>query len=100
MFSFTLGRFSPIRSFPAYAGPYPVGSCDVELATADLNSPQESCPDESIGTVSFRVFYPCEPNESQRAVRWVPNPQPRYGAAYARFLGANSAMSEVIGYVR
>jgi platelet-activating factor acetylhydrolase len=96
MFSFSLGKFSPIRSFPAYPGPYPVGSCDVELPAAELDSQGTECPDQSISTVAFRVFYPCEPNDKQRPVRWIPNPQIRYGAAYGRFLGANERLSGLL----
>jgi platelet-activating factor acetylhydrolase len=75
-------------------GPYTVGTCDCELPVYDLDAPSEAPSANPPETVSFRIFYPCTPQSRQRAVRWVPSPQRGYLSAYARFVGANSAISE------
>jgi platelet-activating factor acetylhydrolase len=89
-----------VPGFPDYIGPYEVGSCDVELPVDQLESPT-AVPDNAsdIGTVAFRIFYPCDANSKERPIRWVPSPQRGYVSAYARFLGANSMFSEVFSYV-
>lgn len=87
-------RFNPTPAFPPYTGPYKVGSVDVEIPAADLDSPSPA-PDSSLATVAFRIFYPCEPSSLERPVKWIPNPQRGYVGAYARFLGANSAFSDI-----
>jgi len=88
--------FSPFRHFPSYTGPHAVGICDVEIPVSELDSPAPP-PDNTITTVSFRVFYPCEtPTKSQRPARWVPEPQSIYVAAYARFVGASPTLSSVL----
>jgi len=75
-------------------GPYSVGTCDCELPVYELEAPSEAPSAEAPETVSFRIFYPCTRQSSQRAVRWVPNPQRGYLSAYARFVGANNTVSE------
>lgn len=87
-------RFNPTPAFPSYTGPYMVGSVDVEIPAADLDSPSPA-PNSSLGTVAFRIFYPCEPSSHERPVKWIPDPQRGYVSAYARFLGANSAFSDI-----
>ena len=47
-----LSYLNPIPSFPAYTGPYNVGTVDVELPVSELHSPAPS-PDPLISTVSF-----------------------------------------------
>ncbi|KAF2112153.1 platelet-activating factor acetylhydrolase [Lophiotrema nucula] len=89
-----LSGLNPTPSFPAYTGPYKVGSTDVEIPVTDLESPSPA-PSKDIPTVAFRVFYPCNADSQQRAVRWIPSPQREYLGAYARFLGANSAFSQI-----
>lgn len=90
-----LSRFA--SSFPAYTGPYPVGTIDVELPVADL--PQSFAtpnPDPSITTISFRVYYPCvEPAEGtkQQPAYWIPHPQDGHVQHFAKFLGAGEALS-------
>lgn len=86
-------RLSFVPTFPPYPGIYKVGTCDCELPVHELDAPSEAPSSEAPGTISFRIFYPCSPQSSQRAVRWVPNPQRGYLSAYARFLGANNAVS-------
>ena len=91
-FSFVSG-LNPTPSFPTYSGPYPVGTLDVEVPTSEVLSPSPA-PDPSITTVSFRVFYPCNPpKEGPKSVYWLPDPQRQYIKAYAQFLGASSNLS-------
>lgn len=76
-----------------------MGSVDVEIATSNLQAPS-SAPDPNIATVSFRIFYPCETSSAKhRPVRWIEHPQRQTVSAYARFLGAGSAFSEMFAYV-
>ena len=90
--SFVSG-LNPTPSFPTYSGPYPVGTLDVEIPASEVLSPSPS-PDPSISTVSFRVFYPCNPpKEGPKSVYWLPDPQRQYIKAYAQFLGASSNLS-------
>ncbi|OJD34354.1 platelet-activating factor acetylhydrolase [Diplodia corticola] len=92
-----LSTLNPVPGFPEYSGPYKVGSFDVEIPVSELESPSPP-PASSVSTVSFRVFYPCEPGAKERAVRWIPSPQRGYVSAYARFLGAGSALAQVFAY--
>jgi platelet-activating factor acetylhydrolase len=91
-------RLSPVPGFPSYTGPYSVGTLDVELPVSELDSPS-SAPDESISTVQYRVFYPCNPNFKGKNISFIPSPQRDYVAAYTRFLGVGNALSEFISYV-
>lgn len=90
-------KFNPTPSFPSYTGPYPVGSVDVELPVDSLDAPSHA-PDSTLSTVAFRIFYPCElePTASSRPVRWIPSPQRGYVSAYARFLGANPTLANML----
>ena len=92
-----LSGLNPTPSFPSYSGPYPVGTLDCEVPTSEVLSPSPS-PDPSITTVSFRIFYPCNPpQQGPKSVYWLPDPQRQYLKAYAQFLGASSDFS---GYVQ
>ena len=68
---------------------------DVEIPTSDLDSPSADAPPADLPTVAFRIFYPCNQDSNEKAVRWIPSPQREYISAYARFLGANSAFASV-----
>ncbi|KAF4539696.1 Platelet-activating factor acetylhydrolase [Lasiodiplodia theobromae] len=92
-----LSTLNPVPGFPEYSGPYAVGSFDVEIPVSELESPSTP-PESSVSTTSFRVFYPCEPGSQERAVRWIPSPQRGYVSAYARFLGAGSALAQIFAY--
>lgn len=97
-----LSRFNPTPGFPAYTGPYAVGSTDVEIPASELETPgPSSSPCTNLPTVSFRVFYPCQEDsqQQQKPVRWIPSPQREYVGAYARFLGANNAFSHLFSVV-
>lgn len=89
-----MSALNPVPGFPEYTGTYKVGSFDIEIPVSQLES-SAPAPESSVSTVSFRVFYPCEPNSQERPVRWVPSPQRGYVSAYARFLGAGSSLAHV-----
>lgn len=94
-----LSRLSPVPGFPDYTGPYQVGTVDLEIPVSDLPSPSAQ-PDPSIDTLQCRIFYPCERStKKQKPVRWIPTPQREYLGAYAKFLGAGDAVSELFSYV-
>jgi len=88
-------RLSPVPGFPEYTGPYKVGTIDVEIPISELESPSPA-PDESISTVQYRIFYPCEPEVKGKPAAWIPAPQRDYVSAYTRLLGAGSMLAEVI----
>ncbi|RDL38688.1 putative platelet-activating factor acetylhydrolase 2 [Venustampulla echinocandica] len=92
--------FSPVPAFPSYTGPYVVGSIDVEIPVAELESPSPA-PDESISTIQYRIFYPCEPESSSKAqtVNWVPVPQRSHLSAFSRFAGAGSVLAEFVSFI-
>ena len=96
-----LNKINPTPTFPAYTGPYKVGSVDVELPTSQLESPGRSdSPSTNLATVSFRVFYPARPESKQKGTRWIQSPQKDVVSAYAKFLGAGNAMAGLFAYVR
>lgn len=91
-----LKSLSLVPSFPEYTGPYQVGTIDVELPVAELESPSPP-PDDAADTVLFRVFYPCEiESKPSKYIYWLPTPQRAHISAYTRFLGAGSTLAEVI----
>ena len=93
-----LSRLSPVPSFPAYTGPYSVGTQDVEIPTSELHSPALA-PHSQISTISFRLFYPCEPEQRKsNPVFWLPEPQGEYLRAYYRFLSAAPWLASLLRY--
>lgn len=90
-----LSRLSPVPGFSEYTGPHKVGTIDVEIPVSELESPSPA-PDESISTVQYRIFYPCEPDATGKTVNWIPAPQRDYVSAYSRFLGAGTMLAEFI----
>jgi platelet-activating factor acetylhydrolase len=88
--------FGIVPSFPEYSGPHKVGSCDAELPVADLIAPSPAPEGSDIGTVAFRIFYPCEATKSSKPIRWLPGPQKASLAAYVKFLGAHNLVAEGI----
>ncbi len=87
-----LSHLSPVPTFPAYTGPYKVGTQDVEIPIPELSSPSLA-PDPSISTVSFRISYPCEPGRHAKPVYWLPSPQTQVFRAYARFMSASPRLA-------
>ncbi|KAL9614217.1 MAG: hypothetical protein Q9167_001305 [Letrouitia subvulpina] len=88
-----LSRFSPTPAFPAYSGPYEVGTIEVETPAAELQASPPG-PDPSISTVNFRIFYPCQPTTKQsKPVFWLPHPQHEYLGAYFQFLGVSQRLA-------
>ncbi|QDS71035.1 hypothetical protein FKW77_008215 [Venturia effusa] len=90
---------SLVPGFPEYSGPYTVGSCDVELPVDKLDAPSPRPEGVDIGTVSYRVFYPCEATTTTRPIRWLPASQKGYLAAYAKFLGAHTMFANAVSLV-
>lgn len=90
-----LSRFSPIPGFPSYTGPHKVGTLDVEFPVSDIEAPS-AAPSESIPTIQYRIFYPCEPDAKGKTISWIPTPQRGYIGAYSRFLGAGTYLAEFI----
>lgn len=88
-------KLSPIPGFPNYTGPHKVGTIDVEFSVGDLDSPSPA-PSDNIGTVQYRIFYPCEPDAKGKPINWIPAPQRGYVSAYTRFLGAGDYLAEFI----
>ncbi|KAL3423294.1 platelet-activating factor acetylhydrolase [Phlyctema vagabunda] len=93
-----LSRLSPIPGFPEYTGPHKVGTIDVEIPISELDSPSPA-PDDTISTIQYRVFYPCEPQAKGKSVGWLPSPPRDHIAAYTRFLGAGTTLAEFISYI-
>lgn len=93
-------RFSPVPTFPAYTGPYTVGTVDVEIPISELNSPSPA-PDTAanIHTIQFRIFYPATPESKGLPISWLPTPQRLHVAAYTQFLGLNPMMASVLSYL-
>lgn len=91
-----LSRLNPVPSFPAYTGPYNVGTQELEIPISDLPTSNPP-PDANVTTVSFRLFYPCEPTKP-KSVYWLPSPQGEYFRAYARFLSAGPRLASFLRY--
>ena len=87
-----------IPSFPAYTGPYSVGTQEVEIPLSDLPTATTPSPDADITTLSLRIFYPCEPTKS-KPLYWLPSPQGEYFRAYARFLSAGPRLASFLSWV-
>lgn len=94
--------WNPVVSFPPYNGQYSVGTVDVEVPVSDLPSASDA-PHGAQPTIAFRVFYPCvKPTsaESDRPVRWIPQPQRETISAFAKFIGVkNPRVANLISYM-
>ncbi|RFU25877.1 hypothetical protein B7463_g10461, partial [Scytalidium lignicola] len=90
-------KLNPLPGFPEYSGPHKVGTIDVEIAVSELESPSPA-PDDSIPTVQYRIFYPCEESAKKKPIYWLPRPQREYVSAYMRFAGANSILAQLISF--
>lgn len=91
-----LSRLNPIPRLPEYTGPYAVGTVDVEIPVADLESPAPTPPGVAaaeIETIQFRVYYPAHPAaaaEGGQRITWLPAPQRDHLSAYIKFLGVGT----------
>lgn len=87
----------PTPGFPAYTGPYKVGTIDVEIPVAELESPAPAPAGAAqIPTVLFRVWYPCVEDAKEGGIDWLPKPQRKHARAYTKFLGAGAGMASFI----
>lgn len=95
-----LANLSPVPAFPAYTGPYKVGTVDVEIPVSELPSPSVA-PDNAadIETVQFRIFYPAVEESQQARISWLPAPQRHHVSAYTRFLGFGSAVANLLSFI-
>ncbi|KAK4219181.1 platelet-activating factor acetylhydrolase, isoform II-domain-containing protein [Rhypophila decipiens] len=93
-------RLSPVPSFPAYTGPYKVGTIDVELPISRLTSPSPA-PEgaEDIHTVLFRVYYPAISSSDDRPITWLPAPQRLHLNFYTQFLGLGPLAAELFSFL-
>ena len=65
-----LSRLPVLPQFPAYKGPYSVGSFELEIPVSALPSaPSPPVSAAAVSTVQFRVFYPT-------AASFKPTPEP------------------------
>ncbi|KAH7318280.1 platelet-activating factor acetylhydrolase, isoform II-domain-containing protein [Stachybotrys elegans] len=95
-----LSRLNPVPSFPDYTGPYKVGTVDVEIPVADLDSPSPApAHAEGIHTVQFRVFYPTVSWSNQKPITWLPTPQRHHVSAYTKFIGLGPRLASVLSFL-
>lgn len=91
-----LSRLKVVPAFPDYTGPHKVGTIDVEIPIADLESPSPAPENtDEIHTVQFRVFYPAHPDSRGKRITWLPAPQRHHLSAYGQFLGIGPLLSQV-----
>ncbi|KAK5121067.1 hypothetical protein LTR85_005551 [Meristemomyces frigidus] len=96
-----LSGWNPIKYFPAYHGPYEVGTVDVEIPASELPSPSDT-PDGAPPTIAFRMFFPCvKPgkNEADRPVRWIPQPQRIHVASVMKYVGIGEKTAGLASYL-
>ena len=87
---------NPIPSFPAYTGPYKVGSSEVEIPISEI--PSESLvPEAKITSIKFRVFYPTKSDAtSKKSVSWLPDPHKDAMAALIGFTGSGPRVQKLL----
>ena len=92
-----------IPHLPPYTGPYKVGTADIEVPVAALESPAASTSPtldavSPIPTVRLRLFYPCAepPKKTKTSVYWILEPQHEHLTAFAGFLGAGKNAAKAI----
>ncbi|KAG8533888.1 uncharacterized protein KY384_001629 [Bacidia gigantensis] len=92
-------RLNPVPSFPAYSGPYKVGTFDYEVPVHEL-SKSISPPDPAITTIRFRLFYPCERETGKiKPLHWLPEPQGEHLRAFYRFCQATPWLATLLSHL-
>lgn len=95
-----LSRLNPVPAFPDYTGPYKVGTMDVEIPVAKLNSPSPAPRNAvNISTVQFRIFYPAVDESNQKRIPWLPNPQRHHVLGYSKFIGIGNTLAEFLSFL-
>lgn len=95
-----LSRLNPVPAFPEYTGPYKVGSIDIEIPVAELDSPSPTPSHaQGIHTVQYRVFYPATRDSEGKHINWLPAPQRTHVSAYTQFLGVGPILAEVVSFL-
>lgn len=92
-----LSQLNPVPAFPEYTGPHKVGTVDVEIPVAELDSPSPA-PDNAadIHTVQFRIFYPATPESNGTNISWLPAPQRHHVSAYTQFMGVKPLLADLV----
>ncbi|KAM7198048.1 phospholipase A2 [Naviculisporaceae sp. PSN 640] len=93
-------QLNPVPSFPAYTGPYKVGTIDVELPSAVFNSTSPA-PEgaDDIHTVLFRVYYPATSDSDSSPITWLPAPQRLHLNFYSQFLGLRPWTANLFSFI-
>jgi len=95
-----LSRLNPVPGFAEFTGPYKVGTVDVEIPVADLDSPAPAPANAvDIETVSCRIFYPAHPDANGKRIPWVPAPQRYTISSYIQFLGAGPTLASAASFL-
>ena len=91
-----LSSLNPIPSFPAYAGPYKVGSSEVEISTSEIPS-ESPVADSRITSIKFRVFYPTDSDaSSKQSISWLPEPHKESTAGLLSFTGVTPKLQKML----
>jgi platelet-activating factor acetylhydrolase len=91
-----LPSLNPLPSFPAYTGPYKVGSTEIEIPTSEITS-ESPVPDPKITSIKFRVFYPTTSDAtSKKSVSWLPEPHKESLAGLISFSGASARLQKIL----
>ncbi|BGP12604.1 hypothetical protein JCM10213_008741 [Rhodosporidiobolus nylandii] len=97
-----------IKSLPAYTGPYPVATTDLELPVACPRSDFSPALLKSTGepalqlqTTLVTLFYPADEHRRGSGIRqgWLERPIGRTAEGYARFLGKNPLLVKALFYL-
>lgn len=87
---------NPLPSFPAYTGPYKVGSSEIEIPISEIPS-KSPVPDAKITSIKFRVFYPTNSDAtSKKSISWLPEPHKDSMAALISFTGASPRIQKLL----
>lgn len=91
-----LPSLSLIPSFPAYTGPFKVGSTEIEIPVSEIPS-ESPVPDAKITSIKFRAFYPTTSDAtSKKSVSWLPEPHRESLAGLISFSGASPRIQKIL----